>query len=71
MNEVQMWVLLKVRERPATAGGLIAAANGVLFLKSQTSWRKVDRAIQFLRRAELIRFNGRKWHATAKGRIGA
>ena len=56
------WVLERLAVKPASATMLIAAADGVWYPTGHsTLWRRVDRAIQSLRKRGLIQFNGREW----------
>jgi hypothetical protein len=66
MTEIQAWVLAMIQKSPCGMGSgqLISAAAGKWYrLGHQTHWRRIDRAIQSLRKAGLIEYNGRMWRA--------
>ena len=63
MNPIQAWVLSEIRKSgPVGATQLIARAAGQWYEPSHpTHWRRVDRAIQWLRKGDRIEYNGSKW----------
>lgn len=53
------------RTGSATASEIIRAGSGVVYPEGHaTLWRRMDRAIQRLRKKGHIRFNGKDWEIT-------
>lgn len=65
MTDLQIWVLNQiVKDGPIGATRLIARAAGKWYEDGHpTHWRRVDRAIQTLRKGGFIEYNGAKWTA--------
>jgi hypothetical protein len=65
MTPLQAWVLREIiASGPVGATQLIARAAGQWYEASHpTHWRRVDRAIQMLRKGGFIEYNGTKWTA--------
>lgn len=62
------WVLEQLRHGALTATQMIARASGVWYeANHKTHWRRVDRAIQRLRKERLIRCEARLWRLTPAG----